>query len=196
MASGVARRGGGAAVPPPGRGEACVISTRDPYRGETVKAVIVLRHDARKLTAQQIIDWAHDNMAAYKVPRIVEFTEALQSNGSGKGDVAGAAGAGKHGLGDRAFVCASPMRCEAIENRNEATAMGCNDHCKGCKRRLKHKVDIAHKLAASPCCWMGVLARCCCCNQGSLARAVRRVNTRVSSATSEFPQVNAVENTS
>ena len=68
----------------PAVAEACVISTRDPYRGETVKAVIVLRHDARETTAQQIIDWAHDNMAAYKVPRIVEFADALPKSGSGK----------------------------------------------------------------------------------------------------------------
>jgi len=68
----------------PAVAEACVISTRDSYRGETVKAVIVLRHDARDTTAQQIIDWAHDNMAAYKVPRIIEFSDALPKSGSGK----------------------------------------------------------------------------------------------------------------
>ncbi|MBL8310008.1 MAG: long-chain fatty acid--CoA ligase [Burkholderiales bacterium] len=64
--------------------EACVIATRDAYRGESVKAVIVLRGNAKGTTAQEIIDWAHDNMAAYKVPRSVEFVDALPKSGSGK----------------------------------------------------------------------------------------------------------------
>jgi len=66
--------------------EACIISTRDAYRGETVKAVIVLRGDAqsRATTEKDITDWAHANMAAYKVPRIVEFVEALPKSGAGK----------------------------------------------------------------------------------------------------------------
>jgi fatty-acyl-CoA synthase len=65
--------------------EACVISSRDAYRGETVKAVIVLRTEARG-TAQpeDIIAWAREHMAAYKVPRIVEFADALPKSGSGK----------------------------------------------------------------------------------------------------------------
>ncbi|MBI5255624.1 MAG: long-chain fatty acid--CoA ligase [Burkholderiales bacterium] len=65
--------------------EACVIASRDAYRGETVKAVVVLRADARgKTTEQDIITWARDHMAAYKVPRIVEFVESLPKSGSGK----------------------------------------------------------------------------------------------------------------
>ena len=65
--------------------EACVISARDPYRGETVKAVVVLRstHDG-KVTEQDIIDWCRENMAVYKVPRIVQFAAALPKSGSGK----------------------------------------------------------------------------------------------------------------
>ena len=66
--------------------EACIISTRDAYRGETVKAVIVLRGDAQSkaTTEKDIADWAHANMAAYKVPRIVEFVDALPKSGAGK----------------------------------------------------------------------------------------------------------------
>ena len=65
--------------------EACVISSKDAYRGETVKAVVVLRADARgKTTEQDIISWARDHMAAYKVPRIVEFADVLPKSGSGK----------------------------------------------------------------------------------------------------------------
>jgi fatty-acyl-CoA synthase len=65
--------------------EACIIAAKDTYRGETVKAVIVLRAEARGRTSEQdIIDWAREHMAAYKVPRIVEFTDALPKSGSGK----------------------------------------------------------------------------------------------------------------
>ena len=65
--------------------EACIIAARDAYRGETVKAVIVLRTEARgKTTPEDITAWARDNMAAYKVPKIVQFVDALPKSGSGK----------------------------------------------------------------------------------------------------------------
>ena len=65
--------------------EACVVGSRDAYRGETVKAYVVLREAARGQTSEQdIIDWARDHMAVYKVPRLVEFVDALPKSGSGK----------------------------------------------------------------------------------------------------------------
>ncbi len=65
--------------------EACVIATRDARRGESVKAVVVLRDAARGHTApDDIIAWAREHMAAYKVPRVVEFVDALPKSGSGK----------------------------------------------------------------------------------------------------------------
>ncbi|MBS0446104.1 MAG: long-chain fatty acid--CoA ligase [Proteobacteria bacterium] len=65
--------------------EACIIAARDAYRGETVKAVVVLRADARgKTTADDIIGWAREHMAAYKVPRLVDFVDSLPKSGSGK----------------------------------------------------------------------------------------------------------------
>ena len=65
--------------------EACVIGTRDPYRGETVKALVVLRPEARgAVSGDQIEHWARERMAAFKVPRVVEFVEALPKSGSGK----------------------------------------------------------------------------------------------------------------
>jgi fatty-acyl-CoA synthase len=65
--------------------EACIIAARDAYRGETVKAVVVLRAEAKgKTTADDIIGWARDNMAAYKAPKIVQFVESLPKSGSGK----------------------------------------------------------------------------------------------------------------
>ena len=65
--------------------EACVIGARDPRRGETVKALVVLRKELEKPpTAAEIIAWCQEHMATYKVPRIVEFVEALPRSGSGK----------------------------------------------------------------------------------------------------------------
>ena len=65
--------------------EACIISAKDAYRGETVKAVVVLRVAAKgQTTVEDIIGCARENMAAYKVPKIVQFVEALPKSGSGK----------------------------------------------------------------------------------------------------------------
>lgn len=65
--------------------EACVIAARDAYRGETVKAMVVLRADARgKTTAEDIVAWSREHMAAYKVPKLVEFVDSLPKSGSGK----------------------------------------------------------------------------------------------------------------
>ncbi len=65
--------------------QACVIGVPDERKGEEVKAFIVLREEQRGLTSEQeIIDWAKEQMAAYKYPRIVEFVESLPVSGTGK----------------------------------------------------------------------------------------------------------------
>jgi fatty-acyl-CoA synthase len=64
--------------------EACVISTKDAYRGESVKAVVVLRATHKNTTEQEIIDWCRENMAVYKIPRTVQFVDVLPKSGSGK----------------------------------------------------------------------------------------------------------------
>ncbi len=62
-----------------------MIGASDAYRGETVKAVVVLRSEFRdKTSASDIIDWARETMAAYKVPRLIEFVDALPKSGTGK----------------------------------------------------------------------------------------------------------------
>jgi fatty-acyl-CoA synthase len=69
----------------PSIAEACVIGARDAYRGETVKALVVLRPNADAgTTPDAIVEWAREHMAAYKVPRVVEFVDALPKSGSGK----------------------------------------------------------------------------------------------------------------
>jgi fatty-acyl-CoA synthase len=65
--------------------EACVIGTPDGYRGESVKAVIVLKAGAReKVKPADICEWARAHMAAFKVPRVVEFVEQLPKTATGK----------------------------------------------------------------------------------------------------------------
>ncbi len=65
--------------------EACVIGARDERRGETVKALVVLKSgNAGHVSEADIVRWSHDNMAAYKSPRIVEFVSSLPKSGSGK----------------------------------------------------------------------------------------------------------------
>jgi fatty-acyl-CoA synthase len=65
--------------------EACIIGSKDPYRGETVKAVVVLMEKAKgKATEDDIIAWSKEHMAAYKTPKMVEFVDALPKSGSGK----------------------------------------------------------------------------------------------------------------
>ncbi len=65
--------------------ECCVISVPDAYRGETVKAVVAL-HPGAWLTAEALIAWARDRMAAYKVPRLVAFVDALPRSATNKVD--------------------------------------------------------------------------------------------------------------
>jgi fatty-acyl-CoA synthase len=65
--------------------EACVIAARDAHRGETVKALVVLKAAAReKVKPGDIADWAREKMAAYKAPRVVEFVESLPRTATGK----------------------------------------------------------------------------------------------------------------
>ena len=63
--------------------ECCIIAARDPYRGETVKAVIV-RKPGVDAAPEDIMQWAHAKMAAYKVPKQVEFVDALPKSATGK----------------------------------------------------------------------------------------------------------------
>ncbi len=69
----------------PAVAEACVIGTADVRRGETVKAVIVLKQDWQiRVSEQDIVEWCRTVMAAYKVPRVVKFVESLPKSATGK----------------------------------------------------------------------------------------------------------------
>jgi fatty-acyl-CoA synthase len=64
--------------------EACVIAMPDDRRGESVKALIVPRTPGNGADEAEIIAWCRERMSAYKVPRLVEFVDALPKSGTGK----------------------------------------------------------------------------------------------------------------
>lgn len=63
--------------------EAAVVGIPDAYRGETVKAFVVLHEDSQ-LTPDEIIVFGKKQMAAYKYPRKVEIVDELPKTASGK----------------------------------------------------------------------------------------------------------------
>jgi fatty-acyl-CoA synthase len=64
--------------------EVAIVSAPDQRRGETVKAYVVRRDGCEGLTAEALIVWCREHMASYKVPRRVEFVDALPRSGTGK----------------------------------------------------------------------------------------------------------------
>ena len=65
--------------------EVAVIGVPDPYRGENIKAFVILRPGFKgRVTETDLISWAKEKMAAYKYPRILEFVEEMPKTGSGK----------------------------------------------------------------------------------------------------------------
>jgi long-chain acyl-CoA synthetase len=63
--------------------EAVVAGIPDPYRGETVKAYIILK-EGETVTEEEIIEFCKGKMAKYKVPRAVEFRTELPKTIVGK----------------------------------------------------------------------------------------------------------------
>jgi long-chain acyl-CoA synthetase len=63
--------------------EACAVGIPDPYRGETIKAFVVLK-PGETLTGEEVIKHCAEKLAKYKVPKTVEFMNALPKSGVGK----------------------------------------------------------------------------------------------------------------
>jgi long-chain acyl-CoA synthetase len=63
--------------------EACAVGIPDPYRGETIKAFVVLK-PGETLTEEEVIKYCGEKLAKYKVPKIVEFIGSLPKSGVGK----------------------------------------------------------------------------------------------------------------
>lgn len=69
----------------PAVSEAAVVGIPHEYRGETVKAFIVLRDEFKgKVGEEEIIDFCKSKLATFKVPRVVEFRDTLPKNLIGK----------------------------------------------------------------------------------------------------------------
>jgi acyl-CoA synthetase (AMP-forming)/AMP-acid ligase II len=62
---------------------AAVIGIPDERLGEVGMAFVV-RRPAATATAAELVAWSRDRMANYKVPRVVEFVDALPLNATGK----------------------------------------------------------------------------------------------------------------
>jgi long-chain acyl-CoA synthetase len=63
--------------------EAAVIGRPDAYRGESVKAFVVLKSGATA-TSQELIAHCEANLAEFKIPREIEFRETLPKTAVGK----------------------------------------------------------------------------------------------------------------
>ena len=65
--------------------EVAVVSAPDARRGETVKAYVVLKDAAPgALSGADLVAWCRNHMAAYKVPRMIEFVDSLPRSATGK----------------------------------------------------------------------------------------------------------------
>jgi long-chain acyl-CoA synthetase len=63
--------------------EVAVVGVPDSYRGENVKAFVALK-DGMHTAPQELIAFCRDRIAAYKVPREVEFLDELPKTATGK----------------------------------------------------------------------------------------------------------------
>ena len=63
--------------------EAAVVGIPDEYRGETVKAYVVVKA-GQQLTAEEVVNFCRQNMARFKAPRTVEFRTSLPKTIVGK----------------------------------------------------------------------------------------------------------------
>lgn len=63
--------------------EACAVGVPDSYRGESLKAFVVLK-EGEELTAEEVTGYCRERLAPYKVPREVEFLDELPKTAVGK----------------------------------------------------------------------------------------------------------------
>lgn len=68
----------------PAVGQVAVIALPDPTHGEEVCAVVVRSPEGADATAEEIVAWSKEHLAAYKYPRVVHFVDAFPLGPSGR----------------------------------------------------------------------------------------------------------------
>jgi long-chain acyl-CoA synthetase len=63
---------------------ACVVGVPDQKVGERIKAMVVLKEDARGVDASELLKWCRERLAPYKVPQYIEFRDMLPKSKVGK----------------------------------------------------------------------------------------------------------------
>jgi long-chain acyl-CoA synthetase len=63
---------------------ACAVGIPDPRVGERIKAIVVLKEDAKGIGSAELLRWARDRLAPYKVPQYIEFRDMLPKSKVGK----------------------------------------------------------------------------------------------------------------
>jgi len=63
---------------------ACVVGVPDTKVGERIKAIVVLKEDARGVGGAELLKWCRDRLASYKVPGYIEFRDMLPKSKVGK----------------------------------------------------------------------------------------------------------------
>jgi len=64
--------------------DSCVVGVPDPKVGERIKAIVVLKEDARGVGGAELIRWCRERLAAYKTPSYIEFRDMLPKSKVGK----------------------------------------------------------------------------------------------------------------
>ncbi len=63
---------------------ACVVGVPDPKVGERIKAIVVMKEDAKGVGAAELINFCSERLASYKVPSYIEFRDMLPKSKVGK----------------------------------------------------------------------------------------------------------------
>ena len=63
---------------------ACVVGIPDHKVGERIKAIVVLKEDARGVGGSELTNWCRERLASYKVPSYIEFRDMLPKSKVGK----------------------------------------------------------------------------------------------------------------
>lgn len=67
----------------PSIAEVCLFGVPDPYLGEKLVGIVVLKKEAT-LTEEELLGWCEDRIAKYKIPRSIEFRDELPKTIVGK----------------------------------------------------------------------------------------------------------------